>query len=150
MPIRMAAILLREANRTSAWSSTSAHITRTATKPEAHTSPSRGTAAVIVVVVVAIVACTMAAICSGVATARSQCVSRRVFDRAPLPWKMKIAIFHLEPNITHVQDQKSHSAKLKLQGQVPNLVSGSSCGTARTVTSCTCPSAQQCTSRPSC
>ena len=38
--------------------------------------------------------------------------------------KMKIAIFHVEPNITHVRDQKSHSARMKLQGEVPNLVTG--------------------------
>ena len=62
------------------------------------------TAAVIVVVVFAIVANTMAAICSGVAKARSKCVSWRVFDRAPPPCKMGIAIFFLEPKVL---DQKS-------------------------------------------
>ena len=36
--------------------------------------------------------------------------------------KMEIAIFCLEPNVTHVQDQTSHSARLKLQEKVPNLV----------------------------
>ena len=46
---------------------------------------------------------------------------------------MKIAIFYLEPNMTHVQDQESDSGRLKLQGKEPNLVSGPCCGIARTV-----------------
>ena len=64
------------------------------------------TAAVIVVVVFAIVACTMAAICSGVAMARSQCVSRRVFGRAPPPCKWRLRSFSLSQR-SHVHDQKS-------------------------------------------
>ena len=65
-------------------------------------------------------------------------------------FKMKNAIFYLKPNMTHVQYQRSHSAGLKLQKKVPNLVSGSVCGTARAVATRTCPSARQCTSCPSC
>ena len=68
---------------------------------------------------------------------RSNCTSscgQSIVHRNPmLLCKIEIASICLEPNITHVQDQTSQSARLKRQWKVPNLASGSSCGTARTV-----------------
>ena len=63
----------------------------------------------------------MALSCTEEIMARAQRLSRGLLDRAPRPCK----------------DHTSHSARLKLQGKVPNLVS-SSCGTARTVAILTC------------
>ena len=67
----------------------------------------------------------MALSCTGEIMARARSLSRVLLDRAPLPCKR------------HVKDHTSHSAGLKLQGKVSNLVS-SSCGTARTVAILTC------------